>query len=111
MNTVRSGHRFQFHLLIMWTQPSELAGIFFQVTPTRHPVTEPVSSDTPWSSFRVQQYWQLEVQPNDVVLIQYAGTTHPALVQRTFVSDGTTSAAGRLCPFCRRSQTADGVVV
>ncbi len=81
------------NLVRRWRVPDP--GTFFQVTPTKHPVTEPVSTDTPWSSFRVQQYWQLEAQPTDIVLIQYAGTTHPALIERSFASDGN-SNVGRL---------------
>lgn len=58
-------------------------------------MTEPVATDTPWSSFRVHQYWQLDPAPTDSVLMQYAGTSHPALVERTFASDGS-SNSGRL---------------
>lgn len=71
-------------LVRRWRVPEP--GTFFQVTASKHAVTEPLSRDTPWSSFRVQQYWQLEADPSDAVLMQYAGTTHPALIERTFPS-------------------------
>ena len=80
-------------LIRRWRVPDP--GTFLQVAPTKHPVTEPVATDTPWSSFRVHQYWQLDPAPTDSVLMQYAGTSHPALVERTFASDGN-SNSGRL---------------
>lgn len=67
-------------LVRRWRVPDQ--GTFFQVTAASNPVTEPIASDTPWSDFRVQQYWQVEPRENDSVLIRYAGSDHPALVER-----------------------------
>ena len=69
-------------LVLRWRSPDP--GTFFQVTGSKHPATEPLSADTPWSDFRVHQYWQLAPAANDNVLIQYAGTSHAALIERTF---------------------------
>ena len=80
-------------LVRRWRVPDP--GTFFQVTSSGHPVTEPVSRDTPWSRFRVAQYWQLEPGSADKVLIRYAGTSHPALVERTFVSIDDRGETGR----------------
>lgn len=85
-------------LMRRWRVPEP--GSFLQVVGSKHPVTEPVSSNTPWSSFRIQQYWQLQPLPNDQVLMRFAGTDHPALIERTFSpsvsDDGDDGAAGRL---------------
>jgi hypothetical protein len=73
-------------LVRRWRVPEP--GTFFQVSPTKHRVTEQIASNTPWSSFRVQQYWQLQTEPADQILIQFAGTTHPAVVERTSAVEG-----------------------
>jgi hypothetical protein len=73
-------------LVRRWRVPDP--GTFFQVSPTKHRVTEQVASNTPWSRFRVQQYWQLQTETSDQILIQFAGTPHPALVERTLAVEG-----------------------
>lgn len=80
-------------LIRRWRIPEP--GTFFQVAPTKHPITEPISNDTPWGSFRVQQYWQLDPEPNDSVLIRYVGNQHPALIERSFSTDNG-DMSGRL---------------
>jgi hypothetical protein len=80
-------------LVRRWRVPDP--GTFFQITSSGHPVTEPVSRDTPWSSFRIAQYWQLESESADNVLIRYAGTSHPALVERTWVPSDDGGETGR----------------
>ncbi|QDT07831.1 hypothetical protein K227x_62600 [Rubripirellula lacrimiformis] len=67
-------------LVLRWRVPDE--GTFLQASRTRHPVTEAVSEDTPWSDFWVHQYWQVSPAPGDRVLMRYAGTDHPALIGR-----------------------------
>ena len=74
-------------LVRRWRVPEP--GSFFQVVGSKHPVTEPVSSNTPWSSFRIHQYWQLQPLANDQVLMQLAGTEHPALIERTYSPDSS----------------------
>jgi hypothetical protein len=71
-------------LVRRWRSPDP--GTFFQVLNSSHPVTEPLSANTPWSDFRVQQYWQVDPGKDDNVLIQYAGTEHAAVVERTFTN-------------------------
>ncbi len=71
-------------------------GTFFQVLNASHPVTQSVSTNTPWSDFRVHQYWQLTPDENDSVLIQYAGTTHAAMVERVLREDGADSKPGHV---------------
>ena len=73
-----------------WRSPEP--GTFFQMNRASHPVTEPVSADTPWADFRVSQYWQVEAGESDSVLATYAGTGHPAIVQR-LIRAGTENQA------------------
>ncbi len=68
-------------LVRRWLIPDE--GTFMQVTQARSPVTQPVSKDTPWSDFRVTQYWQVDPAPGDQTLMSFAGTDHPALIRRS----------------------------
>ena len=79
-------------LVRRWRVPEP--GTFLEVVRPGHPsvraLTE-VAGTVPWNAFRVQQYWQLGRGPratvgadpsDDVVVIRYAGTDHPALVAR-----------------------------
>ncbi len=74
------------NLVRRWRSPDP--GTFFQVVNASHPVTQSVSTNTPWSDFRVHQYWQITPDENDSVLIQYAGTTHAAMVERVLRGGG-----------------------
>ena len=76
-----------------WRAPRP--GTFFQMS-SSHPVTENLVDDTPWSSFRVHQYWQLEAEPNDLVLARFAGTSHPALIQRVVTDRAAPKESGRV---------------
>ncbi|MEM1067432.1 MAG: BatA domain-containing protein [Planctomycetota bacterium] len=67
-------------LLRPWRAPDP--GSFLQVLAANHPITQPLAKDTPWSDFRVLQYWQLKPGPSDRTLMTFAGTNHPALVER-----------------------------
>ena len=60
-----------------------------------HSVTQSIAADTPWSDFRIHQYWQLAPDADDSVLIQYAGTTHAALIER-LVSGASGQRPGRV---------------
>ena len=49
-----------------------------------HPILAPLNDipgGVPWGDFRIQQYWQVTPRENDQVLMRFAGTKHPALLQ------------------------------
>jgi hypothetical protein len=77
-------------LVRRWRSPDP--GTFFQVVNASHSVTEPLSADTPWSDFRVHQYWQIKPHDDDNVLVQYAGTEHAAVLQRSFATSQNKSS-------------------
>ncbi len=78
-----------------WRVPDP--GSFLQVTAANHPVTQSLARDTPWADFRVFQYWQMQPDPSDRVLMTFAGTEHPALVERLISSSTSeTHPAGRI---------------
>ena len=85
--------RFTPTLVRRWRVPAP--GTFFQITPTSNPVTAVLANNTPWSDFRVQQYWQLKPTEDDAVLIQYAGTDHAAMTSR-IVPNETGGSSGRV---------------
>ena len=80
-------------LVRRWRVPEP--GTFFQIKVSRNPVTSVLADNTPWSDFRVQQYWQLKTTEQDTVLIQYAGTEHAAMTSR-IVPATSGSIAGRI---------------
>lgn len=80
-------------LVLRWRSPQP--GTFLQIQNRAHPICQPVSVDTPWSDFRIAQYWQVQPNSNDRVLIGFAGTEHPALVERV-VSDAEAKTTGRV---------------
>ncbi len=66
-------------------------GTFLQLMMPSHPLLAPlseISGGIPWSSFRVQQYWQVDSGQSDAVLIRFAGTDHPALTERVITNEG-----------------------
>lgn len=63
-------------------------GRFFQVLNGSHPATQSIATNTPWGDFRIHQYWQIATDESDAVLIQYAGTTHAAMVERSVRGEG-----------------------
>ena len=71
-------------LVRRWRSPEP--GTFLQILNSSHRVTQPLSVNTPWSDFRVHQYWQVEPREDDRLLAQYAGTTHPAVLERVFAA-------------------------
>ncbi|NND96939.1 MAG: hypothetical protein HKN47_06380 [Pirellulaceae bacterium] len=62
---------------------------------TSHPILAPLSetANVPWADYRIQQYWQVQPTDSDSVLMRYAGTRHPALVERLVPND--TGVTGR----------------
>lgn len=66
-------------------------GTFLEVVRADHPLWDPFAgqSDTArWSDFPVHQYWQLETGNADRVLAGFAGTGHPAIIERR-VAEGS----------------------
>ncbi|MGB1813739.1 MAG: BatA domain-containing protein [Rubripirellula sp.] len=80
-------------LVRRWRVPDP--GTFFQIKAGNNPVTTVLTNNTPWSDFRVQQYWQLKTTEQDNVLIQYAGTEHAAMTSR-LVSSESGNTPGRI---------------
>ncbi len=76
-------------LVRRWRVPSP--GTFFQYGQHSHPVVDAMSNirgGVPWNEYRISQYWQLaaDVPTDDTVLMQFAGTEHPAVLQRRFTN-------------------------
>ncbi len=66
---------------------------FLQPLRLTHPVLAPLTEipgGVPWNLYRVQQYWQTEVDEPYKMLMRYAGTPHPALLERTISSESVT---------------------
>ena len=80
-------------LVRRWRIPEP--GTFFQMTTKGNPITSILADNTPWSDFRVQQYWQLKTTEKDTILIRYAGTEHAALTSRIVPTDSG-SSSGRI---------------
>lgn len=60
-------------------------GTFLEIARPNHPAVSSlgdIAGGVPWNLFPVNQYWQLQPQPGDTVVIRYAGTDHPALIDR-----------------------------
>ncbi len=79
-------------VVLPWRIPEP--GAFFEVVRPNHPAVaslRDVAGGVPWNAFRVAQYWQVTAGPADTVIIEYAGSDHPALLERTTeVRDGET---------------------
>ena len=74
-------------LVRRWRIPTP--GTFFQIVQPSHPAMSAIvgtPGGIPWNDYRVNQYWEIESNDSsvDTVLIRYAGTDHPALVERRF---------------------------
>ncbi|HBV61550.1 MAG TPA: hypothetical protein DEF45_00865 [Rhodopirellula sp.] len=72
--------KFTPSLVRRWRVPDP--GTFFQMKAGSSPITSVLADNTPWSDFRVQQYWQIKPTEQDNILIQYAGTEHAAMTSR-----------------------------
>ena len=81
------------NLVRRWRVPDP--GTFFQMKAGGNPITSVLAENTPWSDFRVQQYWQLKTTKQDTVLIQYAGTEHAAMTSQ-IVPGESGSTSGRI---------------
>lgn len=70
-------------LVRRWRRPEP--GTFLEVLRPGHPVFSPLTNlgdEIRWSDYRVWQYWQANVGDTDTVLARYAGTEHPAVIER-----------------------------
>ena len=70
-----------------WRTPAP--GRVIEIQNVDHPVVSPFSSyesKVPWQSFPVSRYWQIQRQDADIVIAGYAGTQHPALLERKIQS-------------------------
>lgn len=72
-----------------WRVPDP--GSFLEITSASHPALAGLASiegGVPFADFRVWQYWQLQPREGDQVLMRFAGTEHPALIESA-VPDGS----------------------
>ena len=67
-------------LIRPWRIPEP--GSFLQATAVNHPTTQTLTKDTPWADFRIRQYWQVKPATSDRILMTFAGSEHPALLER-----------------------------
>jgi len=66
-----------------WRIPSP--GTFLEIARPNHPAVlslGDIAGGVPWNLFPINQYWQVQTQPGDTIVMRYAGTDHPALVDR-----------------------------
>ncbi|TWU40969.1 BatA domain-containing protein [Novipirellula artificiosorum] len=81
-----------------WRVPTP--GSFLQLPSSSHPILAPfadVEGGVPWNAFRVNQYWQLRPEERFRELASFAGTEHPAIVERIdSMEPGTDQARGRV---------------
>lgn len=60
-------------------------GTFLEIARPNHPAVlslGDIAGGVPWNLFPINQYWQLQPQPGDTIVMRYAGTDHAALVDR-----------------------------
>jgi len=71
-------------LVRRWRVPAP--GTFLEIERPQHPSVAAfaeIAGGVPWNAFRIGQYWELDARESgDTVVIRYAGTEHPALLQR-----------------------------
>ncbi len=78
--------RFGEGLERIWRAPEP--GDFFEVIRPSHPAVRSlrdVVGGVPWNAFRVHRYWQINPTDDDTVIARFAGSGHPALIERTIV--------------------------
>lgn len=83
---------------IRWRSPEP--GTFLQPIDIQHPTLRTLTENVPWGDHRIQQYWKLNPETSDNILIKYAGTDHPAVIERSIGGPSkSTSAQGRMILF------------
>ncbi len=83
-------------LVRRWRVPDP--GSFLEIAQPTHPAVAPftdIAGGVPWNAFRISQYWQLTSGSSDTVIMRYAGTDHPALVQRRVSRESGDAALNR----------------
>jgi hypothetical protein len=71
-----------------WRVPEP--GTFLEIIRPNHPAVSTlreIAGSVPWNAFRISQYWQMNVSEDDLIIARYAGTDHPALIERTSSKD------------------------
>ena len=87
---------------IRWRSPEP--GTFLQPIDIQHPTLRTLTENVPWGDHRIQQYWKLNPETSDNILIKYAGTDHPAVIERSIGGPSkSTSAQGRMILLQHRS--------
>ncbi len=82
-------------LVRRWRVPEP--GSFLEIAQPTHPAVAAfadIAGGVPWNAFRISQYWQLTPGAGDAVIMRYAGTDHPALIQRLPAVDAADAGAG-----------------
>ena len=75
-----------------WRSPKP--GTFLQPVTVQHPMLNSLVRNIPWSDYRIEQYWRVKSEQDDLVLMKYAGTEHPAIIER--IIPNQTSESGKL---------------
>ncbi len=79
----------------IWRAPEP--GDFLEVIRPSHPAVKSlrdIVGGVPWSAFRVHRYWQIQTTPDDTIIARFAGTGHPALIERTVAPENPPVGTG-----------------
>ncbi len=79
----------------IWRAPEP--GEFFEVIRPSHPSVKSlrdIVGGVPWSAFRVHRYWQIQTTSDDTIIARFAGSGHPALIERTVAPENSTGGIG-----------------
>jgi hypothetical protein len=80
-----------------WRVPDP--GTFLELSAPSHPAVSTLASmigEVPFQDFRIDQYWRIEPREMDQVLLRFAGTGHPAMIELgRNVGEETSSSSGR----------------
>lgn len=85
-------------------------GTFLEITASSHPALEDLANlpgGVPFSDFRIEQYWQIPESDPSQVLMRYAGTGHPALVERKWNDDSRGRVLVLTTPIPELADTTD----
>ena len=75
-----------------WRSPTP--GTFIQPITVQHPILHSLVRNVPWANHRIEQYWSVKAEPTDSVLMNYAGTDQPAVIEREVTNQ--TGVTGKL---------------
>ncbi|MEM6689454.1 MAG: BatA domain-containing protein [Planctomycetota bacterium] len=74
----KTGDARRLELVRTWRVPPPGS---FLVPQGSHPITDPFDRSTPWSALPVFVHWQVEPQSQDRVIMSFASSGHPALIE------------------------------